>query len=64
VMPSAPSRLTTPFMFGDHEGEDTLNPPVSAPLRFLTPHMSLMPGVDWRNRLYPEFGLFPVMDCS
>jgi hypothetical protein len=39
VIPSAPSRLTTPFM--DH----TSNAPGSAPFRFLTPHMSLKPGV-------------------
>jgi hypothetical protein len=58
VIPSIPSRLTMPFM------TCTINAPVSAPFRFLTPHMSLMPGVDWRDRLFPSTGSFPVIDCS
>jgi hypothetical protein len=59
VMPSVPSRLTMPFMLY------TSNAPVSAPFRFLTPHMSLIPGVlEWRLRLYPYAGSFPLIDCS
>jgi hypothetical protein len=58
VIPSAPSRLTTPFMFS------TRNDPGSAPFRFLTPHMSLMPGALKTARLYPYAGSFPVIDRS